>query len=73
MIIRHCDMCGKQIDNVNDYEKPFYGTMQSEYDSKLNMFFEIRTGISGVWDTGDFCKFCIIKAVFQSNKESIGE
>ena len=67
MIKRFCDCCGNEILKANEVSADDNALQRLESNYHDTLFLEIRTGTNKngniVFDTGDFCKHCIIDAV----------
>ena len=62
MIKYFCDVCGEEIYDANKtYDKEGEpGRLGIVHKS---MMIEIITGSYGVWNEGDFCKYCIFDTI----------
>lgn len=66
MIKIYCDCCGSKIDESNSFiDKPrnrLSATVKAKTGSRC-MNVEVITGLDGVSNAGDFCKYCVIDAI----------
>ena len=68
MIRTFCDICDNELTEHNSV-KGGTGRLQrlchtSHPIHKSSLMFEITTGIiGGAWNSGDFCKYCVIDAI----------
>ena len=62
MIKRFCDKCGCQITKQNECAGGQVGRLGNTND-KSDFAFEILIRHKGVWNTGDYCKYCVIDLV----------
>ncbi len=62
MVKYFCDICGDEIYDANKtYDKEGQpGRLGIVHKS---MMIEIMTGLSGTWNKGLFCKYCIIDTI----------
>ena len=59
-----CDNCAAELDDRNTpsgVEMP--GRLRGEANLNKAVLVEVITGIDGVWNKGELCKYCIIEAV----------
>lgn len=62
-----CDGCGKELcaENrpANGADRLTHGERYGRSRAVHGLMFEIITGKDGDWNTGDWCKYCILSAV----------
>ena len=62
MIKHFCDVCGNELTDENCVPHDAGRPHRLRYD-KSTLMFEITTGLKGTWNSGDFCKYCVIDAI----------
>lgn len=69
MIRRFCDVCGAELTDANTpCAGQNYGRVSCEVKGKTGTLkVEVQHAFNGAWDSGDFCKYCIIDAVKQAD------
>lgn len=66
MIRRFCDVCENELTKYNailSNNGRMSTTAGGGRDQALHI--EVTTGLQGIWNTGDFCKYCVIDAVLK--------
>jgi hypothetical protein len=65
MIKRFCDVCKAEITSKNCCKSgKVVGSVSDRITgSHGSVMFEIITGCRGSWNTGDFCRFCVLEAI----------
>ncbi len=69
MIHRYCDCCGEEITDTNrirfDHER-LRGEIRSKRGHVL-LRVEVITAMNGTWNAGDFCKYCVLDALYAAD------
>jgi len=64
MIKYFCDVCGEEIYDANKtYDKDGQPGRLGIFHK--SMMVEVMTGLSGTWNRGIFCKYCILDAIIE--------
>lgn len=64
MIRRFCDVCDKELTSENAVtEEKTRLTSETHPNAGGLLMFEVITGQNGTWNSGDFCKYCVIDAI----------
>ena len=68
MIKRYCDICDEEIierNSVSFAQEDF--RLKAELKSKdgIELQVEVVTAGNGIWNKGDFCKYCVLDALYQ--------
>ena len=64
MVRRFCDMCGTELLKNNSLDDhTLKGKLQRNEKPKNTLNINIQTALNGVWNEGDFCKYCVIDTV----------
>jgi len=69
MIKRYCDCCGSEM---LDFNSPRDGTTHNRLEAKVKakncsgsvLSVEVITGLNNTSNAGDFCKYCILDALY---------
>ena len=63
MIKRYCDKCGAEITDKNIAN--FNNRISAEIKTRNGrMMVEVISGKDSTWNDGDFCKYCILDALY---------
>lgn len=63
MIKHFCDVCDNELTEENRI-KGEKGRLRSERERPgQRIMVEVTAGLSGSWNAGDFCKYCVIDAI----------
>ena len=62
MIKHFCDVCENELTDENCVPHDA-GRLHRLRHDKSTLMFEITTGLKGTWNSGDFCKYCVIDAI----------
>ena len=67
MIRRFCDVCDNELTDENSISGA-KGRLQRLCNESFpgidtEVMFEVTTGHKGTWNSGDFCKYCVIDAI----------
>lgn len=63
MIKFYCDICECEITDENKVDNRLSGKMDSRKKKANEICFEITTGLNNIWNSGHFCKYCVIDAI----------
>ena len=68
MIRRFCDVCDNELTSKNEIAGGTGRLQRLSHESAPGkagkVMFEVTTGIAnGTWNSGDFCKYCVIDAI----------
>ncbi len=69
MITRYCDCCGDEITDKNVINASSHiGRLRSSLEGERGtLVIEVMVGIGSTWNAGDFCKYCVLDALYKAD------